>query len=177
MGLTANGIPNGFSGQLKGVAQAAFAKGMQSTIQNAAAFGQITSVPQGYNAPMKAILPTIKVGGNISAKATLSTFFSADVKAVGNLSAEVLLETDMIANANVAINGYATMLLETDMTANITAIGNMSASMDLIARPSAFDIANEIWNARPADFGNPNTMGKKLSDAEAAAKLAAALSA
>jgi len=177
MGLTANGIANGFSGRLKGVGAAALAQSMQSTIHNAAAFGQITSVPQGYNDMLKAIKPTLKVGGNISTRSGFRAELTADVKAVGNISATVEIETDVIANANVAGNIYATVVIETDVEANLTAIGNISSSIDIIARPSAFDIAQEIWNSPASGFNNAGTTGRKLNEAESAAKLAAALSA
>jgi hypothetical protein len=84
---------------------------------------------------------------------------------------------DMICAANVYANGYATFEAEADMVANLTATGNMQANMDLLARPSAFDIAQEVWAANTSGYTVAGTMGKAQSDAVKAAKLAAALSA
>lgn len=83
----------------------------------------------------------------------------------------------MIGNGNVGANGYGLFDGEFDMTGAASGVGSMAANMDLLARPSANDIAQEVWNARASAFGGAGTLGKKLTDAEAAAKLAAALSA
>lgn len=75
------------------------------------------------------------------------------------------------------LNGYATAVVTVTMTAAIRAVGNASASFDILSRPSAFDIAQEVWNAQKAAFAGAGTMGAAQSEAERAAKLAAALSA
>lgn len=120
---------------------------------------------------------TVKVGGNVSAKARAEAEFDADIRGAGNLEATLSGEFDMIAAGNVASNGYAIFEAEADMVAGLSAIGSMSANMDLLARPSANDIAQEVWNAAKSGLTSPGTTGKALVDAEAAAKLAAALSA
>jgi hypothetical protein len=176
MGLTRNNVPNGFGGRLYGAAQGAFSRGFFSILNNAAMFGQITSVPQGMNG-QNALRMTLKVGGNISARFRSESALTGSLSALGNMAATVLGEFDMIGNANVASNGYATFAAEADMIAAASGIGSMSANMDLLARPSANDIAQEVWNARSAAFTSPGTLGRKLTDAEAAAKLGAALSA
>lgn len=177
MGLTANGVLNGYGGRLFGVAQGAFAKGMASVIHNAAEFGPITSVPQGYNNPLTALRMTITVGGNISARFSAELNATAELVAIGNMAASVDGEFNLVADGNVGLNGYATFEGEFDVTAAASSIGNMAANMDLIARPSANDIAQEVWNAQSAAFQSAGTLGKKLSDTKAAADLAAALSA
>ena len=177
MGLTRSNNTAGFSGRLFGSAQGAFSRGMFSLFNNAAMFGQITSIPQGYNDPLRAIRMTMKVGGNISARFMPEATATAVLTAIGNMDATVTGEFDMIGNANVALNGYASFDAEADLVAGISAIGSMSANMDLIARPSANDIAQEVWSIQSGAFLAPGTTGKKLSDAKAAADLAAALSA
>ena len=176
MGLTRNNLPSGNPGRVFGAAQGAFAPGLFSHIANAATFGQQTTVPQGMNT-QDALRMSLKVGGNIAAKARAESDMSASVKGAGQLVATMDAEAFWIANANVALNGYATFALEADMLAAITAIGAMAANMDLLARPSAADIAQEIWNAPRSGYQGSGTMGRVLSDAEKAAKLAAALSA
>ena len=83
----------------------------------------------------------------------------------------------MIGNANVYFNGAATFASEADMVAMLGATGNITANMDLLARPSAFDIAQEVWNGATTAYSSAGTMGKAQTDAVSAAKLAAALSA
>ena len=177
MGLTRNNVNSGNPGKFFGLAQGALSRPMFNIIHNAGAFGQKTSVPQGFNDPHKAIRMTIKVGGNMKARAKGDVVFTADLKGSGNMAATFTGQGFFIANGNVATNGYATFLGEADFTAAITAIGFMSARMDILARPTAFDIAQEVWNSPGSGFLSAGTLGKKLSDAESAAKLGAALSA
>lgn len=93
------------------------------------------------------------------------------------MSAHADGEFGMIAGANIGFNGYASFYGEFDVVAAISGLGSMAASMDILVRPSANDIAQEVWNSRKESFQSPGTQGKSLSDTEAAAKLAAALSA
>ena len=176
MGLIQNGNALGFSGKYFGaVAQMGLPRGLPRVLNNAIAFGPITSIPQGYNGT-RGLRMTVKAGGNISAKASAEGFLSADLGGRGSLSASVGGEADMSANGNVGLNGYATFDGEADMAAAASAIGSMSARMDPLTRPSAFDIVAEVWGASRAGF-SPGTMGRTLDDAEKAAKLAATLSA
>lgn len=177
MGLKANGISNGFGGRLFGAAQGAFARPPLNLFNNRAMFDSKTSVPQGYTNPLDALLMTFAVSGNISARFIPETEMTATMSAQGNMSAALEGEFDVIANGNLATNGYATFTGEFDMTGESSAIGSMSANMDLIARPSANDIAQEVWNAQASAFQTTGTLGKSLSSAESAAKLGAALSA
>lgn len=177
MGLTRSLNRAGFGGRLFGVAQGAFAPGMFSLFNNRAMFGPITSVPQGYNDPQRAIRMTFGVGGNISARFEGVAEMDAALTAIGNMAGVMDGEFEMTAEGNVGLNGYATFAGEFDMVGGITAIGSMSANMDLIARPSANDIAQEVWSVQSGAFLAPGTTGKKLADAKAAADLAAALSA
>jgi hypothetical protein len=146
-------------------------------VENAQSFGQITSVPQGYNDPARALVPTIKTGGNISARFQGEAFYTADVRAFGNMAATFAAEATFTVENNVLFNTSATFAAEADMTVDLRATGNMSANFDILARPSAFDIAQEIWNAQASGYTGTGTMGKEVQDAKKAAKLAAALSA
>ena len=179
MGLIANNLASGNPGRLFGAAQGALSSGMMSIIQNAACFGPggITSIPQGYNDPRKAIRMTIKVGGNISARFRSDLDSTADLKAIGNMEGLLDGEAFITADANVGLNGYASFDGEFDMSGTPSAIGSMAANMDLLARPSANDIAQEVWNSKVAAFQSTGTLGKSVSSAESAAKLGAALSA
>jgi hypothetical protein len=44
----------------------------------------------------------------------------------------------------------------------------MSATLDAGARPSAFDIAQEVWQAQATSYNAAGTMGEKLNDAGSA---------
>jgi hypothetical protein len=146
-------------------------------VANALAFGQITSIPQGYNDPTRALVPTLRTGGNISARFRPEADMAADLGAFGQMSGTFAGEADFIADGNVLANGYATFAGEADMTADLRGRGNMEANFDILARPSAFDIAQEVWNGAASAYNGTGTMGKEVQDAKKAAKLAAALSA
>lgn len=149
----------------------------KSYVANALSFGSITSIPQGYNNPSVSLTPTIRTGGNIAARFKPESSLTALLTANGNMEAILAAEADMVCAANVLANGYATFEAEADMVANLTATGNMEANMDLLARPSAFDIAQEVWAASTSGYTVAGTMGKAQSDTLSAAKLAVALSA
>lgn len=58
-----------------------------------------------------------------------------------------------------------------------TGIGHISANMDIMARPSPHDIAQEVWALALSGFTTDDSAGKRLKDAERAAKTAVVLSA
>jgi len=146
-------------------------------VANALAFGQITSVPQGYTDPARALVPTIHTSGNIAARFRGVATLTADLRGTGNMEATFTGEADFTADGNVLSNGYATFTGEFDMTADLRGRGNMEANFDILARPSAFDIAQEVWNGAATGYNGTGTMGKEVQDGKKAAKLAAALSA
>lgn len=149
----------------------------KSPISNAMAFGQTNSVPTGYNDPSRSLVSNIKTGGQISARSQGESFLSSDLRAFGNMAGSMDGDADMIAAGNVLSNGFAVFAGDADMIADIRAIGIMSANMDILARPSAFDIAQEVWNSNSSAFITANTTGRVLNDTKKAARQAAALSA
>jgi hypothetical protein len=133
-------------------------------ITNGRAFGSVASVPQGYNSPSALAMPLV-TGGQISARFRADAFYTADLRGIGNISATASAEADMIAGANVLLNGYATFAGEAFWTASIRAQGNMSANMDILARPSAFDISQEVWQSKAVAYNAAGTMGAKVNAA------------
>lgn len=113
---------------------------------NAAAFGEDTSWPQGYQQTTRAMVPPLLASGQIAARLSLSLDLTAALGGAANMSASIPLDVDMTANANVRSNMSASIALDVDMTATMRAVGNMSAVFDLVGRPSAVDIAQEVWN-------------------------------
>jgi hypothetical protein len=68
----------------------------------------------------------------------------------------------------MAYTSSATFAGEGFIDADITAAGRMSATLDAGARPSAFDIAQEVWQAQATSYNAAGTMGEKLNDAGSA---------
>lgn len=142
-------------------------------VENAQSFGSRTSVPQGYNDPARALVSTIKTGGNISARFRGASTFTADLKATGNMAATFNAEAFFTAFGNVLGNISATFAAEAFFTAGIRATGNMAAVFDILARPSAFDIAQEVWNGQAAAYNVPGTMGASVQSGDVNAIAAA----
>lgn len=172
MGLIRNGTLAGHPFHARGSGIAAYATPMHNSIAFARAFGRGQSVPQGYNSERALRMP-VTSQGYIAARARSSVAMQADLKADGNMAAAIEAEADMIAAANVLFNASATFAADADMIVNLLATGNISASMDILARPSANDISQEVW----AFILSGDTAGNQLIKALRAAKLAAALSA
>jgi hypothetical protein len=162
---------------LGGALQGLDTRGTRHTA-NRTVFGRLVSVPQGYTIPTRALLPTFGVSGNISAKfQTRDPGMTVFLGGLGNMAAVFAGEADMIVAANVFANLSATFAGEADMAVDLRGIGNISANFDVLARPSAFDIAQEVWNGATTAYTGTGTMGREVQDAKKAAKLAAALSA
>jgi hypothetical protein len=162
---------------LGGALQGLDTRGTRHTA-NRTVFGRLVSAPQGYTNPTRALLPTFGVSGNIAARfQTRDPGMTVDLKALGQMAGTLAGEADMTCDANVFANGYATFAGVGDMVVDLRGIGNISASFDVLARPSAFDIAQEVWNGAATAYTGTGTMGREVQDAKKAAKLAAALSA
>lgn len=82
------------------------------------------------------------------AKARLNSEYTldGDLRATGNVAAGATIETSMTAFGNVLGNIYATAVAAISMSADLKGRGNMEANIDWAARPSAFDIAQEVMN-------------------------------
>ncbi|CAB4139862.1 hypothetical protein UFOVP353_61 [uncultured Caudovirales phage] len=93
---------------------------------------------------------------------------TSGIGGIGNLSALFEIETTMTVTGNVFGNIYAVFDAEADLIVSIRATGNLEADFDILARPSAFDISQEIWNATASGYNNPGTMGEKVNDAGSA---------
>jgi hypothetical protein len=111
---------------------------------NAEAFGQYTSQPQGYQSAAVALVPTIKTSSNMAAILRGAATFSGSMTATGNMTATLEGTGSVTAGANAAWNANATLAGEGTLTPGLTSVGWMSANLDAGARPSAFDIAQEV---------------------------------
>jgi hypothetical protein len=134
------------------------------SIANARAFNSGASFPQGYNSPTAIKMP-LNTGGNVSARFFGNSAFSAAVFGSGELGATLEGDGSFAANGQMGAVIYATMEGETTLTAQIEALGNMAARLDAGARPSAFDIAQETWQAKASSYNAPGTMGAKVNAA------------
>lgn len=111
--------------------------------ENARGFGTSTSVPQGYQAANRAIIPALTASGFASALLLPGSTFAAAMTASGNMDTTLTGVASITATANMAWNAVATLTGEATVTPGLTARGNITARLDAGAQPSAFDIAQE----------------------------------
>ena len=111
--------------------------------ENAQGFGEYTSVPQGYQAASRAIIPSLKVSGFVAALLPATSTQTASLTAQGNLTASITGSASVTAGANSAWNATASLVGVATLTPGLSAHGNMTARLDTGAQPSAFDIAQE----------------------------------
>jgi hypothetical protein len=110
-------------------------------MDNAMAFGQYASQPQGYQSATRATVPSIKTSSFMAAILRGDTTMTGAVTAQGNMAATLAGSGTMTGDANMAWNTSASFDGSTTLTPTLTSIGWMSANMDAGARPSAIDIA------------------------------------
>lgn len=143
--------------------------GRQKLIEHRQKFGPYTSMPQGYQSAYRAVLPTFATSGFIAARLSGSSdLTNTAVRGLGNMDTVLQGEGTITANGNMAANVTATLQGSGSITANLKALGNMGATLDAGARPSAFDIAQEIWQSQAANYNAAGTMGEKLNGAGSA---------
>lgn len=132
------------------------------------AFGSSVSKPQGFNSERAIIMPVV-TGGNIAAILRGDSDLTGGANALGNLSASLSGSgTVATANANMAANRTATLSGTCELTFNISGKGWMSATIDVGAHPSAFDIVQAVLNALATDYNRPGTIGQKINGAGSA---------
>lgn len=121
---------------------------------NAMAFGRDTSWPQGYQSVRRAMVPPLRSdSGQIAVRLGLDLDLTADLRATGNAEASFAVEVDMTADALMRSNVAVAFAVDLDLTASLRAAGNMAARFDLVGRPSAVDIAQEVWNGFVVESG------------------------
>lgn len=122
-------------------------------MSNAQFHGLDKSWPEGYQSVLRALVPPFEESGQVASRILLDLDMTAVLSGRANMAASGTLDVDMTANANVRSNAYATIAVDVDMTAAMRAAGNLSAVFDLVGRPSAVDISQEVWNGFVVEDG------------------------
>jgi len=140
-------------------------------IQNALCFGENTSYPQGCD-NLDCIKPRVE-------DLTESGYIVAVFRGEGDMQGDL----EGTGEPSILLSGSSTLYLEVDethertilfpgessMSGDLEGIGNMEVDIDSGARPSAFDISQEVWQANKAAFTNPESMGYALANMDPAA--------
>lgn len=133
--------------------------------ENARAFASLASMPGGYQSAARATIPTFKSGGFMAFRWAGDSAAAFALTGAGNLAVTLAGEGFTSIGANMAANMAATLQGELTATFAPSARGNMAVAMDAGARPSAFDIAQEVWQGQAATYTSPGTMGARLNAA------------
>lgn len=136
-------------------------------LANGLVFGMKVGKPYGYNGLNGWLLP-VQPGGFIRATLSGQASFSAVISSMANMTAALLGVGTLNLGINAAYNMYCTLIGEGNLTPDLKAKAWMWATMDAGARPSAFDIAQEIWQSQADQYESPGTMGEKLNGAGSA---------
>jgi hypothetical protein len=129
---------------------------------NTISFGPDASWPRGYNSEHAVIMPQ-RTGGFIACILRGDGNLDGAATAIGSMTATISGEGTVVANGNMAVNRTASMSGSGTLTINPSAKGWMAAALDAGARPSAYDIAQEIWQSNAASYNTPGTMGAKVN--------------
>jgi hypothetical protein len=132
-------------------------------LNNGLAFGMKVGKPYGYNGLNGFLLPQ-QPGGFIRATLNGNADFNAVISSMANMTATLSGSGVLTPDINAAYNIVLTLLGEGTLTPDLKAIGNMFATLDAGAIPSAFDIAQEIWQAQASAYNTSGTMGNKVNE-------------
>ena len=136
--------------------------------ENACFAGQDVSVPGGYTQASRALVPSFKNTGKIAVRFVGEQFTSLGLNGVGNMATTMTGEGSTTFTGQRGATLAVTMQGSGGMAVQARGIGSMSIVMDAGARPSAFDIAQEIWQSNASAYNATGTMGQKLNGAGSA---------
>lgn len=136
---------------------------------NAAGFGQKTSFPQGYQSIARAAIPCFGTSDYIRAQISGdSSLVNTGIQVPMVMQATLVGEGTLNPDAEVGKTMQATVVGVGTFGGDVRNLVSMAATIDAGARPSAFDIAQEVWQAKKAGYPDPLTMGGALNAAGSA---------
>jgi hypothetical protein len=115
--------------------------------ENAQRFGETKSVPQGYQSALSAIIPSLARSSDMSWLVRGSGDFTSAANGIGELVATLTGEGTLTPEGQMGGEIYATLTGEGTVTVQLRGIGSLTVTLDAGARPSAFDIAQEVLQA------------------------------
>lgn len=136
--------------------------------ENSVFSGQDVSIPKGYTQASRASVPSFKNTGKIAIRMVGEQTAAFPVFGVGRMSVTMQGEGSTTFTGQRGATIGVTLQGSGSMTVQARGIGSMSIQMDAGARPSAFDIAQEIWQSNAASYNAAGTMGQKLNGAGSA---------
>ena len=133
--------------------------------QNAQWAGQDVSIPNGYQSAAKATVPSFKTSSKMSWRVRGNTDTSWNINAIGTLSSTMVGEGTTTFNGQMGASLFSTLVGEGNVSVAARGIGKLSVIIDAGIRPSAFDIAQEVWQSQKTAYNSVGTMGNALNNA------------
>ncbi len=133
--------------------------------QNSQFDSQTASIPQGYQSAARATVPSFKTSSNMSWRVKGDSFSSFSLQGIGNLSGTFTGETITVFSPQMGASLTTTLVGNGSMSVNARGLGNLSVIVDAGSRPSAFDIAQEVWQSQKTAYNSTGTMGNALNTA------------
>lgn len=158
-------------GRVKFLGGALYARGFprvsarQQLIENFSGFGQQTSVPQGYQSAYKALIPTLKESWDMFVMFRGDGSFGVASVTSESMTVAFSGEGAFSPNAQHAYTMTVAFLGEGTLSLTAEQLEQAAVAFDSGTRPSAFDIAQEVWQAQAGSYNATGTMGEKLNDA------------
>jgi hypothetical protein len=135
----------------------------QRLIENFSGFGQQTSMPQGYQSATKALIPTLKESWDMFVMFRGDGSFAVAALTVEDMTVGFSGEGTFSPNAQHAYTMTVEFLGEGTLSLTAEQLEQASVAFDSGTRPSAFDIAQEVWQAQAASYNTAGSMGEKVN--------------
>ena len=124
----------------------------QRLIENFSGFGQQASMPQGYQSATKALIPTLKESWDMFVMFRGDGSFAVAALTVEDMTVGFSGEGTFSPNAQHAYTMTVEFLGEGTLSLTAEQLEQASVAFDSGTRPSAFDIAQEVWQAQAASY-------------------------
>lgn len=122
-------------------------------------------MPQGYQSATKALIPTLKESWDMFVMFRGDGSFAVAALTVEDMTVGFSGEGTFSPNAQHAYTMTVEFLGEGTLSLTAEQLEQASVAFDSGTRPSAFDIAQEVWQAQAASYSATGTMGEKLNNA------------
>lgn len=133
--------------------------------QNSQFDSQTASIPQGYQSAAIATVPSFKTSSNMSWTIKGNSFSSFALQGIGSLSSTFTGETVTTFFPQMGASLSTTLVGNGSMAVNARGLGSLSVVIDAGSRPSAFDVAQEVWQSQKTAYNSAGTMGNALNTA------------
>ena len=136
--------------------------------ENFFAFGKLVSIPQGFTDAYRAVVPSLSKTDNLRVVLCGEGTVSSTREGIGSLATVVSGEGTLTPDSELGATLSAVVVGVGSLQGTARGVGSLAVTIDAGARPSAFDIAQEVWQGQKANYNAPGTRGNALNSAGSA---------